>query len=860
MSETRTYQGHTYTRNGPGEQWVLAGPAPRSGVVITDPYKAKDEARKDTSADMEVRRADIQAQNLAREVDRTRLQNPQDLRQEYEKLPEVQMYRLALQQAERAKDTDANPQGDLALTYAFAKAMDPSTAVREGEQASVANSQPIFQAIVEKVKKQFGMDGAGSYTPQARTQLRQQIFRQVSSLKPLYDRARADMTDNARAVGVEPKEVIGRDDTATYAPLFRTYAEKNGDPNGVIGSLIGGDPISAPTGGGGGPAPNIMRGIPDTSGDPQIFRGVDPRTLGGAAEGYADPGMEGIATLYKTVQNPQKAAAYKSLIQFLNGNPSEGEVRNFFANNPILPPSAANDLVEFHQKQGRWAAAPGHLEDRVPLTDGEKRYNRIFGGPEATGIISAANATGLGIPQLAASIIAPDAAHKFNIMRSENWKSALTGDIVGSAVGAGATGRVLTKVGENLVERGAPESVASLLAKPLVGDMVYGGATGANDAASRGENPIVGGVTGTLTAGAGNKVGTAVGKAFPGAVGMGNDIRALDASVPTSDALKTEAGSLYSAAEAKGLTATPDDTLALADSTKAILSKEGRITPKDNLTEVQAKTKEAYNLINDYAGEPMAPTAVDKVRRVIADGGASKDADERRISRLLLDNFDNWSDGTNPDLASGLRDARGVASRYLQGDKIASMRDLAEPGAGQYTQSGMGNALRTQYRGLDRAITRGSESFAPNVEDAVRNVARGDPFRNALRYVGKLAPTGQNGMLATLGLSTAGGYYGGIPGAGGPVVLALLGTGARKAEAGLADRAATVAENAAYGGPDYMTALTRTLSDAGQRGGNIGTGAAVGATESPLWQQTSPVNDLIARLLLGQQEQPVPIN
>lgn len=63
MAEQRIYQGHVYTRNGPGEAWVIAGPAPGGGSIIVDPYKATEESRKNEDQAMERERL-----RLAREA------------------------------------------------------------------------------------------------------------------------------------------------------------------------------------------------------------------------------------------------------------------------------------------------------------------------------------------------------------------------------------------------------------------------------------------------------------------------------------------------------------------------------------------------------------------------------------------------------------------------------------------------------------------------------------------------------------------------------------------------------------------------------------------------------------------------
>ena len=73
MAETRTYQGHTYQRNAPGEAWSLVGSAPTGGVLasppkLPDPYqvqkdreaaaaRARDDRRADDSAAITAARA-----------------------------------------------------------------------------------------------------------------------------------------------------------------------------------------------------------------------------------------------------------------------------------------------------------------------------------------------------------------------------------------------------------------------------------------------------------------------------------------------------------------------------------------------------------------------------------------------------------------------------------------------------------------------------------------------------------------------------------------------------------------------------------------------------------------------------------
>jgi hypothetical protein len=816
MSETRTFQGHTYTRNGPGEQWTLVPQAGgRAGVVITDPYRAKDESRKDTSTALDAKRADIQDRNLTREIDRTRLQNPQDLRQEYEKLQEVVQYKEALKQARKAMDTDADPQGDLALTYAFAKAMDPSSAVREGEQASVAGSQSVIDAAVERFKKTFKMDGAGSYTPQARAALRQQVFRAIAAIKPLYDRARADMSDNAKAVGVDPKEVVGRDDTATFAPMFRDYGEKNGDPQGVISRLVGGDPIKGAT-----------IATPDAGPMKSAGYGATETSI------KIPPEMQAEEATYLNQNwgklDPSGYAAFRINLDRKYG----------FTSDPEAYRAEVPKMNEFATKGGRadqMGAIPA--PDR-PLNAVEQLRNDAVSNKYGAAAATTMNGVGFGLPSLFAG-------DQFNAIRKDQPGGALVGDIAGGVIGS-MTGGAALKAGSSAL--GGGSTIARILANPLTADVAYGGIYGANDAAGRGENAVVGGLTGMGGGFIGNKVGGGIAKAFPGAV-RPMATRGLDASVPTSDDLKTVASGLYTNMEANGLTAAPADTFALADSTKKILADAGKITPKDNLAATSGQTNTAYKLISDFAGEPMDPAQYQTVRTVIADGLNSPEKSDRRVAKALLKNFDTWTDATNPAMKETWDDARAVSSRYLQGDALKEAGDLAGVRAGQFSQAGMENALRVDYRQLARkAIKSQGDRFTPEVTDAIGTVVDGTRLNNTLRTIGSLAPVSPSGvrnsiltMGGTAGIGAATGLGGGTGALGG----AALGVGsliARQLSQSLTKRAAQVAENTAYGGPEYAQALQALIARAGETGGDVGTGLIVGGTEPP-------INDAVARAL-----------
>jgi len=240
---------------------------------------------------------------------------------------------------------------------------------------------------------------------------------------------------------------------------------------------------------------------------------------------------------------------------------------------------------------------------------------------------------------------------------------------------------------------------------------------------------------------------------------------------------------------------------------------------------VHPKVKEAQQLVRDYAGQDMNPTQMQTVRSVISDASRSADPAEGRIARLLLNEFDGFTTPLAPELA----DARSVASRYLQAEELEKAKELAGARAGQFTGSGFENALRTEYRALDRNIIKDRAQFNPAVEDQIQTVARGTPASNLARGLGKMAPTG----------IVSGGIGAGVPflignAVGGPVV----GGAASAATMGLGALGRNVATNMGIRNSDVAELLARN-------GGNIEQANIL----------TPEIERLIALGLIGQQGQ-----
>ena len=277
----------------------VVGHAAQSSPMVVPPNPARvaqqqqDNARANASAQSTLTNT---AQDNTRANTKERIDNPQSLRQEFDRLPEVKAYKVAVQQLAQALNTGADPQADLALTYSFAKAMDPDSVVREAEGQMISNSQPLFQAAVENTKKQFGMDEAGNYTPAARAALRQQIIRSVDTRNTIYQDRRKYYTDLANRNGIDPVEVIGNDIGEGFRQQFRAYDDKRRKEGATVGTEDqpqAAAPGYAPPSGGAGPSINVdpSRVWQQASNDPTQIAGKNSVFLAPKQRGEYDYGV-----------------------------------------------------------------------------------------------------------------------------------------------------------------------------------------------------------------------------------------------------------------------------------------------------------------------------------------------------------------------------------------------------------------------------------------------------------------------------------------------------------------------------------------------------------------------------------------
>lgn len=261
-----------------------------------------------------------------------------------------------------------------------------------------------------------------------------------------------------------------------------------------------------------------------------------------------------------------------------------------------------------------------------------------------------------------------------------------------------------------------------------------------------------------------------------GVLGAANALErnALETAAPSVESLTDEAKVLYQAANSKGAVLPLQQSAQMASDMRQIAASEGIVTPKGRINESYEKIAALVRSFDDYGQGALTVDQMQSVRRLITNALKSPDGDERRIAMQMLDKFHKYLDPIAPEIAQ----ANAIYHRAANGDMIETAIELARTRAGQFSGSGFQNALQTEFRALDRQIVKGQlKGLSQDEIDAIQKVARGGPIEDALRYLGKLAPTGVVSMSASGGVPFFIGNAVGGPAVGAAAAGATMGTG-----------------------------------------------------------------------------------
>lgn len=250
----------------------------------------------------------------------------------------------------------------------------------------------------------------------------------------------------------------------------------------------------------------------------------------------------------------------------------------------------------------------------------------------------------------------------------------------------------------------------------------------------------------------GNLIGAGLGL-IP-AVGPMRNARARRAAIPTREEIKAASGQAYQRAEQAGGMLPQNSLGGFVTQAEQILAKEGVDAA------LHPKTMAAFNRLMEDATKPgiagHSVQGAETLRRVLsnaeteaiaaAGGQVSSDA---RLAAQLLDEFDDFIDQQLPTSSAEYQTARTLWQTQRKAQDIEQLFERAKNQAGQYSVSGMENALRTQFKQLADNPRR-FRRFSEDERAAILQVVRGGPIQNALRLVGKFAPTGTVPAIASL--------------------------------------------------------------------------------------------------------------
>lgn len=337
--------------------------------------------------------------------------------------------------------------------------------------------------------------------------------------------------------------------------------------------------------------------------------------------------------------------------------------------------------------------------------------------------------------------------------------AAIAGDIGGSLLGGGAMARAgLTTFGNvarptimSMARRGAAEGGAT------------GFASGYNTSDS--DNMID-----RLSAGAMGGVGGAALGGLTGGV-MGNFAgRAQANTVPSSTALQEAGGDIFNAARASGVGLSASDFDSLSNRLTNYAASQNVILPNGKLNTTYSALSGPLDVIDAYKGQPVGVDELLTMRGNIRDAAANPEPGVARIGMNMLDEFNDELYRLYPDIEK----ADDLYWRGKTGELIDKMGELAASRSGQYSQSGMENALRAEFRLLERQIIKGRVKGLPQeLVDQIGKVAQGGEVQDFARWVSKFGVqnpiTSMSGLAA--GLSTGSvipalGVWGAAQGAG----------------------------------------------------------------------------------------------
>ena len=148
------------------------------------------------------------------------------------------------------------------------------------------------------------------------------------------------------------------------------------------------------------------------------------------------------------------------------------------------------------------------------------------------------------------------------------------------------------------------------------------------------------------------------------------------------------------------------------------------------------------------AGIPKDFNELSTLRKFIQGAQKSGDADERRLATILKDDFDTYVAnipeksvvGGSKEGLKAWKEARDTYAKLSKSEVFTDMLENAALDKSKFSMSGMENSLAQQLRQLAKNDKK-MRLFTAEEQEAIKKAAKGGAGQNALRFVGKFAPT-----------------------------------------------------------------------------------------------------------------------
>lgn len=335
----------------------------------------------------------------------------------------------------------------------------------------------------------------------------------------------------------------------------------------------------------------------------------------------------------------------------------------------------------------------------------------------------------------------------------------------------------------------------------------YGFGSGEGDFANRRDAALAGGALGAAGGAAGQSIANVLAQ------------RAARASIPSAETLTALGRASYDAADSAGVVIKPEGIKRLAASVQDDLAEFGYHPA------LQPRVGTVINELGRLSEGNVTFGGLDTLRKIVSSAGSSTDASERALAAKIINRIDDYATNIpaddlitgNADQASkAIKTARDYWSRAKKEERIQQALYGADLRSGA-TGSGanIDNATRQRIASL-LLSQKGSRGFTAAEKEAAEQVARGTPTQNAMRLLGKLAPTGvvSGGIGTSLGASIGNAI-------GGPA-LATVGAFAVPAAGASAKRVADAMTQRSAG------ALSEIIRSGGKNAAQIADEAAEG--------------------------------